>query len=329
MSGQTPPSNPTTTDPYQYLQIVNNSDGTITRHRKIPNTPATPDPDHPTPVLSKDIPLNQSNKTWVRIFLPKQALNNPSSSKLPLIVYFHGGGFILYSASSTVFHDFCSNIAIDVNAIIVSVDYRLAPEHRLPGAYDDAVETLHLITTNQDEWLTKYADFSNTFIMGTSAGGNVAYHAGLRVASEVENLQPLILIKGLILHQPFFGATQRTESELRLVSDPVLPLFVNDLMWELSLPIGVDRDHEYCNSTVGGGSQRLEKIRLLGWRVLVIDCKGDPLIDRQIELVKMMEEKGVVVVSQFDEGGHHGVDLQDLSRAKALNVVLKNFMLPS
>ena len=161
-----------------------------------------------------------------------------------------------------MFHDFCSNIAIDVNAIIVSVDYRLAPEHRLPAAYDDAVETLHLITTNQDEWLTKYADFSNTFIMGTSAGGNVAYHAGLRVASEVENLQLLILIKGLILHQPFFGATQRTESELRLVSDPVLPLFVNDLMWELSLPIGVDRDHEYCNSTVGGGSQRLEKIRL-------------------------------------------------------------------
>ena len=43
----------------------------------------------------------------------------------------------------------------------------------------------------------------------------------------------------------------------------------------------------------------------------------------------MMEEKGVVVVSQFDEGGHHGVDLQDLSKAKALNVVLKNFMLTS
>ncbi|XP_030948707.1 carboxylesterase 1-like [Quercus lobata] len=330
MSGQTPPSNPTTTDPYQYLQIVNNSDGTITRHRKIPNTPATPDPDHPTPVLSKDIPLNQSNKTWVRIFLPKQALNNPSSSKLPLIVYFHGGGFILYSASSTVFHDFCSNIAIDVNAIIVSVDYRLAPEHRLPAAYDDAVETLHFIKTNQDEWLTKYADFSNTSIMGSSAGGNVAYHAALREADQIENLEPLI-IRGLVLHQPYFGGTQRTESELKLANDPVLPLplFVNDLMWELSLPIAVDRDHEYCNPTVGGGSQRLEKIRLLGWRVLVIDCKGDPLIDRQIELVKMMEEKGVVVVSQFDEGGHHGVDLQDLSRAKALNVVLKNFMLTS
>ena len=39
----------------------------------------------------------------------------------------------------------------------------------------------------------------------------------------------------------------------------------------------------------------------------MIDCKGDPLIDRQIELIKMMEEKGVVVVSQLDEGGHHEI----------------------
>ena len=73
-----------------------------------------------------------------------------------------------------MFLDFCANIAIDVNAIIVSVDYRLALEHHLPAPYDDAVETLHFIKTNQDEWLTKYADFSNTFIMGTSASGNVA-----------------------------------------------------------------------------------------------------------------------------------------------------------
>ena len=124
MSSQTAPSNPTI-NPYQYLQIVYNADSTFTSHWKIPSTPPSPNPNRPTPILSKDIPLNQSNKNWARIFLPRQALDNSSSSKQLLKVYFHGGGFILYSASSTIFHDLCTNIVVNIHAIIVSIDYRL------------------------------------------------------------------------------------------------------------------------------------------------------------------------------------------------------------
>ena len=87
MSSQTAPSNPTI-NPYQYLQIVYNADSTFTSHWKIPSTPPSQDPNRPTPILSKDISLNQSNKNWARIFLPRQALNNSSSSKLLLKVYF-------------------------------------------------------------------------------------------------------------------------------------------------------------------------------------------------------------------------------------------------
>lgn len=325
MSDQTPPLSHPAVDPYQRLQIVLNADGTLTRHRQIPTTPASPDPNQPTPFLSKDVALNQANSTGVRIFLPRQALDTSSSTKLPLIVYFHGGGFILYSPTSSSFHDFCGNIAIELNIIIVSVGYRLTPEHQLPAAYDDAVEALHWIKTNQDDWLRNYADFSNIYIMGTSAGGNIAYHGGLRAAAEADSLKPL-RIKGLILHQPFFGGSQRTPSELRVGdSDPVLPLSVSDLMWELALPIA-DRDHEYCNPTVGGGSRLLENIKLLGWRIFVTGCDGDPLIDRQIQLVKLMEEKGVAVVSKFREGDYHGVEIFEPSKAKAFHVVLKNFM---
>ncbi|KAM4087177.1 hypothetical protein ACJW30_10G158000 [Castanea mollissima] len=316
MSSQTAPSNPTV-DPYQILQIALNADGTITRHREIPNTPPTPDPSHSTPVLSKDIPLNQSNNTWVRIFLPREVLDHNSSTKLPLIVYFHGGGFILFSAASSIFHDFCVNMAIDLHVIIVSVEYRLTPEHRLPAAYDDAMEALHWIKTTPDGWLRDYADLSNTFIMGASAGGNIAYHAGLRASVETDKLEPLLIIRGLILQQPFFGGTKRSESELRLVNDPTLPLCVTDLTWELSLPIGVDCDHEYCNPTVGGGSKLLEKIKLLGWKVLLTGCDGDQLFDRQVGLMKLLEEHGVHVVGHFGVGGCHGMDFHDSSRGKA------------
>ncbi|KAM3688512.1 hypothetical protein ACJW31_10G156100 [Castanea mollissima] len=327
MSGQDAPINPTG-DPYQLLQIVRNPDGTITRSLNIPETPPTSDPNLPISVLSKDIPINQSNNTWVRIYLPREALDSSSQLKLPLIVYFHGGGFILYSAASSSVHDQCVSKANELRVIIASVEYRLAPEHRLPAAYDDAVEALYRIKTTQDDWLTKHADFSNCFIMGMSAGGNIAYQAGLRVAAEADHLRPLN-IRGLILQQPFFGGTQRSESELRLVNDPTSPLCVTDLMWELSLPIGVDRDHEYCNPTVGGGSKLLEKIRLLGWKVLVTGCDGDHLFDRQVELAKLLEEHGVHVVGHFGVGGCHGVDFHDSSRGKAFLEQVKNFILIS
>ncbi|MQK22077.1 hypothetical protein EI013_27305, partial [Escherichia coli] len=120
----------------------------------------------------------------------------------------------------------------------------------LPAAYDDAMETLHWIKSNKDEWLTQYADYSNCYLMGNSAGANIAYHIGLGVAEKPGDIEPL-KIRGLILRQPFFGGTKRTESELRLENDPVIPLCATDLMWELSLPIGADRDHEYCNLRAG------------------------------------------------------------------------------
>ena len=56
-------------------------------------------------------------------------------------------------------------------------------------------------------------------------------------------------------------------------------------------------------------------------------CDGDPLIDRQVGLVKLTEEKGVKVVSHFRVGDHHGVDFMQPAKAKALLLVLKDFIL--
>ncbi|KAA8539851.1 hypothetical protein F0562_026543 [Nyssa sinensis] len=295
MSDQTA-STTLTVDSNESPFIVRNPDGSITRQLISPSTSATVDPSHPSPVLTRDVTLNQSNDTWLRIFLPRHAPDSSPPCKLPLVVYYHGGGFIFCSAASTIFHDFCTIIATEIPSVVVSVEYRLAPEHRLPAAYDDCVEALHWIKTSDDEWLTKFADFSNCYLMGTSAGGNIAYHTGLRAAATVDDLEPL-KIKGLILHHPFFGGTERTGSEMRLANDKVLPVRLSDLMWDLGLPIGADRDHEYSNPTVGGGSQLCDQIGTLGWKVMVMGCDGDPLINRQIELGKMLEEKGVQVVA--------------------------------
>ncbi|XP_061349073.1 carboxylesterase 1-like [Gastrolobium bilobum] len=327
MSNQTS----STIDPYKHLQIIYNPDGTLTRMLPDPRTLPSSDTTLPISVLTKDVTINQINNTWVRLFLPRKAIpvhgysTSNQNHKLPLIVFFHGGGFILGSAASTRYHDFCLNMADSIKAVVASVEYRLAPEHRAPAAYDDAMEAVLFIRSSQDEWLTQYVDYSNCYLMGNSAGAVIAYHAGLRAAQEVDHLEPL-KIKGLILRQPGFAGTKRTDSELRLENDPVLPLCVTDMLAELVLPIGVDRDHEYCNPMVGDGPKKLDKIKDLGWRVLVSGNGGDPLVDRGKELVQLMEEKGVQVVSNFEEEGRHAEEIFDPIKAKELYGLVKGFI---
>ncbi|CAE6254373.1 unnamed protein product [Arabidopsis arenosa] len=314
-------------DPYAYLNIVKNPDGSITRDlTNFPCAAATPDPSPENPAVSKDLPVNHSKSTWLRLYLPSSAVNaGVSSQKLPLVVYYHGGGFILCSVDMQAFHDFCSEMARDLNAIVVSPSYRLAPEHRLPAAYDDGIEALEWIKTSDDEWIKSHADFSNVFLMGTSAGGNLAYNVGLRSVDSVSDLIPL-QIRGLILHHPFFGGEERCGSEIRLVNDQVCPPIVTDVMWDLSLPVGADRDHEYSNPTVRDGSEDLEKIGRLRWKVMMIGGEDDPMIDRQIDVAKLMKKKGVEVVEQYTGGDAHGAEIRDPCKRKTLFVSIKNFI---
>ncbi|KAK2367111.1 carboxylesterase [Trifolium repens] len=310
-------------DPYKHLHLLKNPNNTITRLLELPYTSHSSDPTLPISVLTKDITINQTNKTWVRLFLPNKTI--PTNQKLPLIVFFHGSGFILASAGSTMFHDFCVKMVDDLGVFVVSVDYRLAPEHRLPAAYDDAMEALFWIRSIDDEWVRSYVDYSKCYLMGNSAGATVAYHAGLRALEVVKDLEPM-KIQGLILRQPCFGGKERTKSELELQNDPIIPLCVNDLMWELALPIGVDRDHEYSNLTVGNGLEKFDKIRALGWKVLVSGNGGDPLVDHEKELAQLMEEKGVHVVTDFEDDGSHGIEYSDPLKAKKLIELIQDFI---
>ncbi|KAF8015889.1 hypothetical protein BT93_H1438 [Corymbia citriodora subsp. variegata] len=315
----------------KFIHLTLNPDGTVDRSRMVipvASASAAPDPTSPaSPVLSKDVPINPSHNTWARIFLP-QRVPSCSEEKLPLVVYYHGGGFILFSAASKEIHEFCVTLARELPAVVVSVEYRLAPEHRLPSAYDDAVEALHWIKTLQDEWLADHTDLSTCYLMGSSSGGNMAFHAGLRASMSHGDLEPL-KIRGLILHHAYFGGTQRTPSELRLENDETVPLVVSDAMWELSLPLGATRDHVYSNPMADGGIElfeELEKMRSLGCRVLITGCDGDPLIDREVELAKMLQEKGVSVVTDFAEGGQHGIELREPDWCKLLVQTMKTFM---
>ncbi|MGY1812090.1 alpha/beta hydrolase [Blastococcus sp. SYSU D00820] len=101
----------------------------------------------------------------VRVYRPHGEVDAP----LPVVLFFHGGGFVFCSLDS---HDgFCRRVAKNTGALVVSVDYRLAPEHRAPAAARDAHAALCWVAENAVEL---GADPTRIVTMGDSAGGNLA-----------------------------------------------------------------------------------------------------------------------------------------------------------
>jgi len=93
----------------------------------------------------------------------------PSSDLLPVLVYFHGGGFTIGGIDT---HDvLCRQLSHLAGCAVISVDYRLAPEHKFPVASHDAWDSLHWIATHGTR---KGVDSSRIAVGGDSAGGTLA-----------------------------------------------------------------------------------------------------------------------------------------------------------
>ena len=101
--------------------------------------------------------------------VPVRIYKNSSAERQRVLVYYHGGGFVLYGTYS---HDnVCRRLCTMNNCIVVSVDYRLAPEHTYPAAHEDAYKAL-LWTRNNIEFYGGHAE--DIVVAGDSAGGNIS-----------------------------------------------------------------------------------------------------------------------------------------------------------
>ena len=121
--------------------------------------------------------------------IPVRVYDPDPGSTSPVVAYFHGGGFVMMGLDT---HDrVCRRLANATGAVVVSVDYRLAPEHRFPAALDDCMAVIHWLTAHAAELA---GDPTRIAVAGDSAGGNLAAATALAARNGGPGLVGQVLV---------------------------------------------------------------------------------------------------------------------------------------
>ncbi|KAG2556744.1 probable carboxylesterase 18 [Panicum virgatum] len=270
-------------------------------------------------VASRDVVLDAAVPLRARLFHPAAARR-----PLPVVVFFHGGGFAYLSAASPAYDAACRRIARHAAAAVLSVDYRRAPEHRCPAAYDDGLAALRFLDDPANAAAADPPlDPARCFLAGDSAGGNIAHHVARRYALDPSRFAA-VRLRGLVAIQPFFGGEERTPAELRLDGAPIVSVARTDWMWRAFLPPGADRAHEACSpdAAVAG----LEAAPAFPPATVVVGGY-DPLQDWQRRYCDALRGKGKEVrVLEYPGAIHAFYVFPEFADAKDLMLRIKDIV---
>jgi acetyl esterase len=211
----------------------------------------------------------------------------PSAEKLPVLVYFHGGGFTVGSLAT---HDtLCRNLSQLAHCAVLSVGYRLAPEHKFPQAHDDAWDAVQWIAR---EGHSLGLDATRLAVGGDSAGGTLAasctVHArdtGLPLALQ------LLFYPGCAAHQD--KPSHKTFAHGFLLEEPHISYFFNHY-----IRTEADRD-DWRFAPLN--TPEVEGVAP-AWFGLA-EC--DPLVDEGIEYADKLRAAGVAVDLEIYRGVVH------------------------
>ncbi|GMI79346.1 hypothetical protein like AT5G06570 [Hibiscus trionum] len=278
------------------------SDGSVYRNPDVPCATPLLDDDS---VLYKDLIFDSKRSLRLRIYKPSSA----SLKNLPILFYFHGGGFCFGTFAYPHFHNLCVRMTTALNAVVIAPDHRLAPEHRLPAASEDAClamkwlkgQAMHGNVENVDPWLIG-VDFDRVFVLGDSSGGNLAHHLAVRFKAGSTELAP-VRVRGYVLLSPFFGGSVRTKSEQEHPCEAFWNLEMYDRFWRLSIPVGSTLDDPSANP-FGPYSQSLAAVPLDP--ILVVVGGDEILRDRVEDYATRLRELGKKVEFVEFEGQQHG-----------------------
>jgi acetyl esterase len=222
-----------------------------------------------------------------RIYTPKQL--RKTGGLAPCLVFYHGGGWVIGDLDS---HDVvCRKLAHEGELIVISVDYRLAPEHKFPAAADDAITAVKWVASNAKEL---GIDATRLMVGGDSAGGNLAAVVALAAR---DGDGPKLAGQVLIYPATDFSMKHPSHSEPEtsiLLTHSVIKWFCNHY---LSGPADIDnwQASPARAKTLGG----LPPTYLL-------TAAADPLRDEGDEYAERLKQAGVPVTYKHFPGQFHG-----------------------
>jgi acetyl esterase len=236
-------------------------------------------PREPVAIVRDDVASGPGGAIPIRVYRP-EAERRP----LPLVLYVHGGCWVLGDLDS---HDAdCRSIANRAGCVVVSVDYRLAPEHRFPAALDDTYAVLNEVVERGSEF---DADVSRLGLCGVSAGGNLAAAACLRTRDDGGPR-----LAAAVLVYPVLDASLSTRSYQSYEEGFLLTRRTMAWSWEQYLASPDDARDQYAAPLLAEDVSDLPP-------TLVITAEHDPLRDEGEAFATRLAQAGVTVdVARFD-----------------------------
>ena len=212
----------------------------------------------------------------------------PSSSTdaVACIVYLHGGGWVVGDLDS---HDFiCAELASTLGVLVIAVDYRLAPEHPFPAAFDDCLRVWRALRTGPFR-----LDPERTLVAGDSAGGNLAAALCLALRDAGEPLPA-----AQVLIYPGLGGDQRLASRSECVDAPLLSSSDVDCYHALYLR-GTAKPGAYAMPLLAADFSGLPP----AW---IAVAQFDPLRDDGVLYAERLNAAGVAATLYYGNGLVHG-----------------------
>ncbi|XP_010528190.1 PREDICTED: probable carboxylesterase 11 [Tarenaya hassleriana] len=295
---------------------------------------------------STDEALSARSSEPYRGYSPSSAGN---CRGLPVMLQFHGGGWVSGSNDSVANDSFCRRMAKLCDVIVLAVGYRLAPENRYPSAYEDGLKVLnwlgkqanlaecnksmgssrqrlgtelkkseankHIVdafgVSMVEPWLAAHGDPSRCVLLGVSCGANIADYVARKAVEAGRRLDPVKVVAQVLMY-PFFIGSIPTQSEIKLANSYFYDKPMCILAWKLFLPEEeFSLDHPAANPLV---PDRGPPLKLMP-PTLTIVAEHDWMKDRAIAYSEELRKVNVdAPVLEYKDAVHEFATLNMLLR---------------